>query len=262
MSILILGDCHGAWPRLVDAISYGVERFGATSVIQIGDFGFRADQFLALQNELTKAPFPVHVHVIDGNHEDHDWLWKKAETGAFPIWASKYNLFAHRRGDTAVIESLRVGFLGGALNTEGCQSGTSADGNSNWVTDQDADLASEAFNLADVELVVTHSCPPSIGIGMRGQDGLVESTNCCGETECFDRGPIDDTGEPGLRRLWLRLKHHPWTWVFGHFHNHRDAWSGGTAFHCVGSVDGSDGRGRPLGYIIDTKIGSRTAVDL
>ena len=118
MPILILGDCHGVWPKLIDAIDIGVDRYGATSVIQVGDFGFRPDQFPALEVDLTRKPFPVPVQVIDGNHEDHAWLWQAEAVGDFLRWASTFNLIVHRRGDTAIIEKLRIGFLGGALNTE------------------------------------------------------------------------------------------------------------------------------------------------
>ena len=262
MPILILGDCHGAWPKLIDAVTRGVELHGATAVIQVGDFGFEPELFPALTTALAASPFPVPVHAIDGNHEDHVWLWRQQAAGAFPRWASAYNLIVHGRGHTAIIDSLRVGFLGGALNSKSPQIGAEAAGTTNWVTDRDADHAAAAFNAAGVELVVTHSCPHSIGIHMRGPCEQAASVKRFITDAGFDGGPLDDCGEPGLLRLWSRLTRPPWGWVFGHFHIHREAWTAGTAFHCVGSIDGSDGLRRPRGYLIDTANGSWKEVEL
>lgn len=39
MILLVLGDCHADWSRLIAAIDTGHALHGVTAVIQVGDFG-------------------------------------------------------------------------------------------------------------------------------------------------------------------------------------------------------------------------------
>ena len=262
MSILILGDCHGAWAKLIDAIANGVERHGVTTVIQVGDFGFFPNLFPKLEVALAGRPFPVPVHVIDGNHEDHAWLWQQAKAGEFARWDATHNLIVHRRGDTALIEGVRVGFLGGALHADRRQHGSIAMGTTNWVTERDVEQAVAAFSTAGVDLLVSHSCPHSIGVGMQASPHLLLSVELHIRARGFDSGPLDDCGEPALRGLWAGLKPAPRAWVFGHFHAHQRTRIRDTLFRCVGSSDGSDGYARPWGHLLEPVTWTWSEVDL
>lgn len=255
MTLLILGDCHAAWSRLIAAIGAGIARHGVTAVIQVGDFGFFRSTMARFEDLMGGAAFPVPVHVIDGNHEDHAWLGQQATAGDIARWASTHRLLLHRRGETAVIDGLRIGFLGGALHADRPQQGSSSRGTTNWITNGEAGRAAQAFNRTKPELIVTHSCPHSIGIGMQGAPELAHTVERYITARGFESGLIEDCGEPGLTRLWASLTHRPAHWAFGHFHTHRETCVGATVFHCVGSCDGSDGRTRPCGYL----VGSATA---
>jgi predicted phosphodiesterase len=262
MTILILGDCHASWAKLIDAIAVAVTRFGVTSVIQVGDFGFFPLYLPRFEEAMAGRPFPVPVHAIDGNHEDHAWLWAQAAGGAFARWAKDFNLIVHRRGDTATIEGVKVGFLGGALHADRSQHGSTAKSTTNWVTNNEADQAAIAFDAMKVDLMVTHSCPASIGIGMMGSAELFIAVERHIRAKGFDSGPFDDCGEPALLRLWHKLRHQPRSWVFGHFHTHREKLIGEIAFRCVGSIDGSDGRQHPLGHILTPESWSWQTAEL
>ncbi|MBA3936229.1 MAG: metallophosphoesterase [Planctomycetes bacterium] len=251
MTLLVLGDCHASWSMLIDAIDVAVARHGVTAVIQVGDFGFFPLYFPLLEKMLINRPFRVPVHVIEGNHEDHAWLWAQAADGAFNRWAKEFNLIVHRRGDVASVAGITVGFLGGALHADRSQHGSTAKGTTNWVTNREADRAALAFNATSIDLMVTHSCPHSIGVGIHGSAELFLAVERYIQAKGFDGGPYDDCGEPALVRLWKKLERSPKSWVFGHFHTHREAEVGETVFRCVGSIDGSDGRNAPLGYILN-----------
>lgn len=262
MSLLVLGDCHAVWARLITAIDGGHAQHGATAVIQVGDFGFFPIYIPLLIEAMAGRRFPVPVHVIDGNHEDHAWLWGQAAAGVCERWAADLNLIVHRRGDTAVIDGVRVGFLGGALHADRSQHGSTAKGTTNWITNKEADRAASAFAAAEVDLVVTHSCPHSIGVGMAGSPDLFIAVERYIRAKGFDGGPFEDCGEPALTRLWTRLARPPRSWVYGHFHTHRDVQVGSTAFRCVGSCDGSDGKHPTIGHLLDPGTWSWTTVAL
>jgi len=78
----------------------------------------------------------------------------------------------------------------------------------------------------------------------------------------FDSGPDHDCGEPGLRRLYMNLHKAPRSWVFGHFHAHVHSVVAGTEFRCVGSIDGTDRRARPVIYVLDPVPWTWTTIEV
>ena len=113
-------------------------------------------------------------------------------------------------------------------------------------------MAAAAFSQAKVDIVVTHSCPHSLGVGMVGNAYLAEDVERHCVRKGFNPGLITDCGEPGLLRLWGHLTHRPREWIFGHFHAHRDALVHNVHFRCIGAIDGSDQRADSVGYVFDT----------
>jgi predicted phosphodiesterase len=261
MNILVLGDCHTAWHRLIDAVDRAVAEHGIAAAIQVGDFGFFRQQAEMLLRG-WRGRFPVPLYVIDGNHEDHTWLKQEEAAGSFPRWAEEKNLRVQARGAVATLGGRTIGFCGGALHADRRQHGSIDKGTTNWLTNRQADAAAAAFNAAGVDVLVSHSCPHSIGIGMIGSAQLAPEVERYITSKGFDPGPITDCGEPGLTRLWSRLATRPRHWIFGHFHEHKECTISGTQFHCIGSIDGSDRRASPVGYIFETVTDTMTAVDI
>lgn len=267
MKLLILGDCHGHYDLVNEACQAAELAHGVDAAIQVGDFGL----FPKLLHRLVSgeiAPFPITIHVIDGNHEDHAWILESASNGHRAAWANA-NLSFHARGTTMEIDGARVGFIGGALHADRRQewagmwspSSASSQGRripadpawANWVTAGDLERALSAFTADPPDLIVSHSCPAEIGIGVTGAQHLIEDASRFITRSGFHAGPFHDCGEGNLTRLWRRLPRKPKHWVFGHFHAMYDRTIEGTRFVCVGSTDDSDGIDGVRPVIYDTQ---------
>jgi predicted phosphodiesterase len=267
--ILLLGDCHGRLDLVHQACLAANAEYGVEAAIQVGDFGF----FPKILNKyLHEGPrrFPVPLYVIDGNHEDHGWLLTSRTDGTLAAWASA-NLYVQGRGSVAEIGGMQMGFLGGALHADRRQewSGqwkpTPTDGVplnrrrtprdpawANWVTEGDVERAITAFTATPPDLLITHSCPAGIGVGMVGALPLIEDVERFISRAGHHSGPFHDCGEGGLTAVWHRLSRRPPCWVFGHFHQFHDRTVADTRFVCVGSSDGSDGAKTIRPVLLDT----------
>lgn len=249
MNIQILGDLHGHLPGHLELLPahlrLGKKHFDVKAAIQVGDFGF----FKGVTSRLQKLTLPVPLHVIDGNHEDHRFLAlltaQKMTTFGF-----KNQIIYHGRADVFELGSVTIGCLGGALHAEHDQE---SENNPNWVTDPDADRAAEIFNDLRPQVIISHSCPHSIGIGMKANPNMALGVARFCRSNGFDTGPATDCGEPGLTRLWQRLTYRPRLWIFGHFHRFHRAEVDRCRFVCVGSSDGTDNQDTPLPIILDAE---------
>jgi hypothetical protein len=256
--ILILGDCHGHLDLVVRACHAARAAYGIEAAIQVGDFGFFPKTFAKFFHEGPRR-FPVPLHVIDGNHEDHGWLFKSRAFGDVAEW-NQANLIVHERGTVAHIDGVPVGFIGGALHADRRQEWSGqwkplADGSrppgrrsvpkdpewANWVTHGDVQRAIASFSATPPELVISHSCPAGIGVGIAGAQSLIEDADRFITHAGHHAGPYQDCGEGGLTTLWHALKVRPRHWLFGHFHQLCEKAIDQTTFVCVGSTDDSDG---------------------
>jgi predicted phosphodiesterase len=248
MRILIVGDVHGLHRKLAACLRQAQAEFRIAAAIQVGDFGFY--KHLLTQARDERLRFPVPLHVIDGNHEDHQWLRRALLTGAGRTWKDELNLIYQPRPSVAQFGPTKVGFLGGALHVDRPQKHNSWSGFPNYILRRHREQAALLFNQEQPELIVTHSCPSRIGIGIPSsvemQPGVAEHITAAG----FDAGPLDDCGEVELGRLWLELTYQPQAWVFGHFHRTHLATVENTRF--VGVSDDLDSPSRPL-VIWDTE---------
>ena len=235
-----------AWPTV---LARGQATLGISAAIQVGDYGFGAAAMRA------HPRYPLPVHAIDGNHEDHGWLQEALDAGLDAGWRSCLNLVYQPRPSIARLGTTTVGFIGGALHVDRPQRHNRSAGLPNYILRRQADEASALFNEVRPALIVTHSCPSRIGIGLSGPDeltgGVIDHIVSAG----FDPGPREDCGEAELSRVWQALAYRPVAWVFGHHHRLHAATIDGTLFVCVGDVESS--ASRPL--VWDTEAMSLTA---
>ena len=241
MKILIVGDIHGELHRFAALLRRAQTELGIHAAIQVGDFGFYEDT-MRVWLESPDAPFSVPVHVIDGNHEDHLWLQHRRLAGADQLWR-KANLMMHGRGTIARIGGRQFGFCGGALHADRPQEGAEdiLIGQEplapNWLTSAQSDQAAAVFAKHPPEVMITHSCPSGIGIGMQGNDFFSEQVTEWAEELGLGPIPSGDCGEPTLASLWHRLTIKPRHWLFGHFHTVHQRCLGSTSFTCTGAGD-------------------------
>ncbi len=231
MRILIIGDVHGRHRELADVLRQVQTDYRIEAGIQVGDYGFYKDAMARAGKEPVRYPVPLHV--IDGNHEDHGWLRQALRHGAAKRWQQESNLIYQPRPSVARFGASKVGFMGGALHVDRPQRHNLLSGFPNYILRRHREQAVALFNRERPDLIVTHSCPSGIGIGVHGapdlEQGVAEHIRAAG----FDPGPPDDCGEAELSRLWHDLDDKPRAWVFGHFHCAHEATVGGTRFVCV-----------------------------
>ena len=229
MRVLIVGDVHGRHAKLAEVLRQAQADFRIGAAIQVGDFGFYKD----LMAREARIRYPVPLHVIDGNHEDHPWLRRALLSGASRAWNHELKLVYQPRPSLAQFGASKAGFLGGALHVDRPQKHNWLAGFPNYILRRNREHAATLFNHERQELIVTHSCPSRIGIGIQSSDemqpGVAEHITAAG----FDPGPPHDCGEVELSRLWCDLSYKPRAWVFGHFHRPHDTTIEGTRFVCV-----------------------------
>ena len=227
MRILLIGDVHGQHAQLAEALRQAQTDYRIAAAIQVGDFGFY-EQFMA-----RPVLYPVPLHVIDGNHEDHHWLHRALRSGAAKRWEKEANLIYQPRPSVAQLGATKVGFMGGALHVDRPQKHNLLSRFPNYILRRQREHAAALFNRERPDLIITHSCPARIGIGLccvpDHEQGVAEHIRAAG----FDPGPGEDCGEQELSRLWCDLHYRPRAWVLGHFHRANQVAIKGTRFVCL-----------------------------
>lgn len=224
MKIALVGDVHGDFALLDDLLRRARDEQGVALAVQVGDFGFFEDRLPA------RPPFrfAVPVHAVCGNHEDHAYLARARREGLVERWAEA-NLHYQARASIVQAGPLTIGFLGGALHTAQPQQRHGG----NVITHEQVERAASLFAEAQPDVIVSHSCPAGIGIGMQSAPemawGVTEHVLMAG----YDPGPPHDCGEPQLAELWRRLSRRPRLWCFGHFHQAHAARIERTEFLCL-----------------------------
>jgi predicted phosphodiesterase len=251
MKYLVAGDVHGCFYDLECVINQAIKKYKIDACIQVGDFGFYP---VCLDRFIGKR-FNVPVYAIDGNHENHDWLKVSLEKGAGPIWKEQHNLEFIPRGTTWEIDGCKFGFLGGAMNVDRKQAGSSKKRTTNYLLNVEIKEAVRKFNdFGQLDFLITHSCPHSIGVGMEGNACFFESIDKYITTPFgVSTGTLNDCGEQALSNLWYGLTHKPKEWIYGHFHQLTQKQVQDTIFTCIGCVDSMGGHEFARPFIIDTQ---------
>ena len=251
--ILLLGDCHGNFQDVIQLQLESIKaNLGVDLCIQCGDFGFY-DRCFGTFDKMNINKFPIKTLVIGGNHDDWDFI-KSSDTKE---WEEKYNLFYKSRGTVEVIDGSVIAFLGGALNVDRRQEGSIDKRTTNYILDVEVNEAVEVFLKHPViDLMVTHSCPHSCGVGMVGSPYFFESI----EKYCHDKGHStgrnDDCGDGALSRIYRPLIREGIkisNWIYGHFHQLHFKKVDETYFYCIGCSDSSDGKHEKKPFIYDTQ---------
>ncbi len=228
MQIGIFGDVHCNHKIFYEMLMCAVENHNITAAIQVGDFSFTKE--VLKHPELYKLPVPLYV--IDGNHEDFKFLKKSLSKGEHEKWAS-HHLNYQQRGSTVVLDGIRVGFIGGAMNVHRPQRMIAG----NIISDDDLRRTLKEFSANPPDIIISHSCPTGIGVGMLGNPahkmGIYYNIIMAG----YDPGPFDDCGETQLAGLWKGMAKKPRLWIFGHFHRFHRQRVGDTEFIGMPSIE-------------------------
>jgi len=243
MKYLLLGDVHANWAFMASFIhDVMLRRIDFDEIIQVGDLGYYEDRIKLLPLYLKKINKPFHF--IDGNHESHHFL-DRTHTNLH-----KHGIFYHSRGDITVLpDGTKIGWMGGAFNVDRPQEFFG--GSQNFPKKEEIDaFVTKVNTLGGVDLLLTHSCPHSIGIGMQGHPGFTPTIHEYIEKLGYQIGNIWDCGDQPLTNMWNGLTTKPLEVIFGHFHSHHHAVVAGTThFRCIGTCDGTID---PRVYIYDS----------
>lgn len=233
MKVLLLGDVHGAHAGLATLLHRIRDQHGISAVIQTGDFGFFPAVFAS---GFAGGHLPVPVHAIDGNHDDHTWLHRMDKTGELVRWREQYNLHFQPRASIIRLDGVTVGFLGGALHVDRAQYKHWFRNIANFILAHERARATRLFNQVNPAMIVTHSCPADIGVGLRGNPAFASHLAVHVHGAGFDPGPDHDCGDMELSKLWSHLHVRPGIWVFGHFHLPHDRLVDRTRFLCADTL--------------------------
>lgn len=222
MRIGFFGDIHGRVHQFYHVLQKVIEEYGISVAIQVGDFGISKKAIRMLD---ALNGFPIPVYFVDGNHEDFRFLWRAVKKGITKEW-EKSNLYYQPRGSTLEIQGVKIGFFGGALHIGRPQKIIRG----NVITTEELNKAVTEFSRFSPDILVTHSCPAGIGVGMQGLEihywGVVNHILLAG----FDPGPRADCGETQHALLWNQMSQRPKLWVYGHFHEKKITDIDDTAF--------------------------------
>jgi predicted phosphodiesterase len=251
MKVLLLGDVHGAHAEMVARLVRIRDLHDIGAVIQAGDFGFFPRFF---SGGFSGGRLPVPVYAIDGNHDDHAWLHQMEKIGEPERWREKYNLFFQPRASVIRLGGATIGFLGGALHVDRAQYKHWFRNIANFIMTHERARATRLFNHEPPVMIVTHSCPSDMGVGIQGNPAFTAQLAVHVHGAEFDPGPDHDCGEVELTRLWRHLENRPQFWVFGHFHVRHDRMVAGTRFLCIDTLTSPDL------LLWDTESGSISAI--
>lgn len=221
--LAIVGDIHGLIQPLEDAAQKAAAKM-CSAVIQVGDFGFYPGYYQRCFKDYGKkrripgfnSTFEwLPVYAIDGNHENHAWLWSKGHQELNQ--ATNGMLRYVHRGSVLELDGRRIGFLGGAGSID--KSYQVAAGN--WspqeeVTDADVLRLLEQAGNKPIDFLITH-CPPQFVIAKHFDHPVGDPGRGVRVRRAF--GAPDDWSDPSTQRVeyaWNQLGRPPL--YCGHMH--------------------------------------------
>jgi hypothetical protein len=162
---------------MIHASAAGIDR-----VIQLGDFGikttFEAEAFLSALS-ITAEHTGVRLDFIDGNHDDHDELYRlrtdpsrQREDGSIEV---RPGIHYWPRGTVIDLGGRRVGFLGGAVSVDRHHR---ISGETWWaneqITAEDVEQLVVNTNGKSLDVLLTHETIHGINIPSRYSDWPID----------------------------------------------------------------------------------------
>ena len=196
----------------------------------------------------------VPVIVVDGNHDDHAWLAQLRQHPAEAEALAAIGLHIHERGALLHLGGITLGCCGGALHPDRPQVGAEEvllgrePTTPNWVTPAQARAVASSWAGDPPDVVLAHSCPAGIGVGLTGSPAFTAAITADLEELGLPAIAVNDVGEPGLTMLWSALPRPPRHWICGHFHRLHQALVGRTQVTVVPAADGRE----VLPVVLDT----------
>lgn len=174
MRIMFLGDTHGHTKFVKAAIDLAVEN-GASTILQVGDFGFWYQNSIgaafldSTQEFLTQAG--ITLIFCDGNHECFDELFA-LPTDADGFRRVRPSIWHAPRGHVWELGGLRIGAMGGAHSIDGpggIWPRTRGPGNDWWpqemITDDEVRHAIQhPVKDLPVDVMISHDAPEGVAI--------------------------------------------------------------------------------------------------
>ena len=154
--VLIVGDIHSSWKQFNELI----QQHKPDIVLQCGDFGFWPGQRFYDPVPRIK-PGKAHIHLVDGNHEDHKTIRKRVALSSLSLSEDLPNVLYQPRGSTIQLPDGRtVLFAGGAFSIDNKIRMPSVD----WFPDLEilTEKELESFPSPDevqVDIVISHTAP-------------------------------------------------------------------------------------------------------
>lgn len=218
-TVLLVGDIHGeaGWVKCVCRIA---KKYEVDHILQLGDFGFwphypQGERFLADTVHLLEHN-DLHMHWIDGNHENHDVLVNKKHVGG--VWTLGDRLHHLERGHRWEWGGKKFLACGGAYSIDKHRR---IEGESWW----DGETITEADLLRcgtdPVDILATHDAP-------WGAPNVI-GPNTAGDKDSF---PVSAANRQRVAALCDAVR--PRLLVHGHYH-HRN-----TAMYQSTRVEGFD----------------------
>lgn len=235
MRVLIVGDIHGQVQEFCRFLIEMKSHFRIEAAIQLGDFGFYPEIIQLMLEQ--KLHFCVPVYAVDGNHENHEWLFWAGMNSTRANWHKDHNLIYLPRASIFKLGSTKIGAIGGALNVDRPQVISAKSMTSNFIQQIERERAEKLFNAERPDLIISHTCPTGIGIGMKGSHYFNQTIVQHIVKEGHDPGVEDDCGDRELTHLWNNLDVKPIAWAFGHFHINHECHIAQTHFVCLDSFN-------------------------
>lgn len=163
--VLLVGDTHGNTTALRHAF-YDAQQVGATTIIQLGDFGFGWSMgedglcdFSVIAHDLAQRG-GIDFYWLDGNHENFDELYKlpiDPQTGLRPVLGRVTHL---PRGSTLKVGNTTFRAFGGACSVD---KGYRHEGTSWWKQETITDAELEfALRQPTVDVFLSHDAPEGV----------------------------------------------------------------------------------------------------